>query len=563
MTDLEIENSIKMDNMIEVAKKVDIDSKNLELYGNDKAKINIFNEYNEFYTATPFNNDINRNIKDYPKYKGNLILVTSINPTPYGEGKTTVSIGINDALRLLNKNSVAVLREPSLGPVFGIKGGATGGGYAQISPSIDINLHFTGDFHALTSANNLIASVIDNHIYQGNTLDIKDVTFKRCLDVNDRALRNITINTKNCEREEKFDITAASELMAILCLATSTDDLKRRISNITVGYNSNNMPVTVKELGCTDAVMILLKDAIKPNLVQSLEHNPIIIHGGPFANIAHGCSSIMSIKYALNKADYVITEAGFGADLGAEKFLDIVSPIAQIFPDCIVVNFTLRALKHNGYAPKEEINTESIEYIDKGICNLYRHIENMQNYTNNIVICLNKFTTDTTKEISHVKELIKDKYNLDVMVCDSYSNGGKGSIDLANLITKVCENKNANKIEKPLITNASNIKEAITNIIDKTYHTKDINWVTDIDSKYPKDITFLPCIAKTQYSISDNPKLLGSPENYTFTINKVEYRTGAELAVVHAGSINTMPGLNKDPNLLHMKYDNGKIEGVK
>ena len=373
MTDIEISNNCRMERIEDIARKLNIGEEDLELYGKYKAKINSLN--------------INTN------NHGKLILVTSINPTPFGEGKTTMSIGINDALRKLNKNSLVVLREPSLGPVFGIKGGAAGGGYSQVVPMEDINLHFTGDIHAIESANNLLCAIIDNHIYQGNELGIKKVVFNRCVDLNDRALRNVDIkyDNKGLIREDHYNITVASEIMAILCMAKDIDDLKLRIGNILIGYNMNDEPIYAKDLNCVGAVSLLLKDAIKPNLVQTLENNPAIIHGGPFANIAHGCNSIIATKLGLKLADYVVTEAGFGADLGAEKFLDIKCQVADIKPNCVVINATVRSLKYNGGVDKTNINIENLEALKRGIVNLQRHIENMSKYTKNIIVCLNKF----------------------------------------------------------------------------------------------------------------------------------------------------------------------------
>lgn len=538
MTDLEIASSNNMENITSIASKLGINDNEIEMYGNYKAKIT-------------------RKLNDK---HGKLILVTSINPTPYGEGKTTIAIGINDALNKLGKKAIAVLREPSLGPVFGIKGGATGGGYAQVMPSVDINLHFTGDFHAITSANNLICSVIDNHIFQGNLLNIDEnrILFNRCLDINDRALRNVTLSN----RDEHFNITAASEIMAIICLSKDVDELKENIGNILVGYTKDNKAIFVKDLNCVDAACILLKDAIIPNLVQSLEHNPIIVHGGPFANIAHGCNSIISTKLGLNLCDYTIVEAGFGADLGAEKFFDIKCR-KGFTPDCVVINFTIKALKYNGYCPKEEITNENIDYIKKGFVNLVTHIENVSKYTNNFIVCLNKFNTDTNKEIEYVRTLIKN-LGYDMQICDSYLKGSDGSLELANKIVDVCNNKNDFKFLYEL---EDSIQDKITKICKEIYCASKIeftdNAVKTINEIKELGYSDLPiCIAKTQYSLSNDKNILGKPDNYTINVDRISLKSGARFIVVYLGDIMTMPGLNKTPNLLNMKYDNNKIEGI-
>ena len=538
MTDLEIANKTKIMSIEKIAKKLNIGKENLEMYGKYKAKLDL----------KPTNK------------VGKLVLVTSINPTPYGEGKTTIAIGIHDALSKLKYNSLAVLREPSLGPVFGIKGGATGGGYAQVIPSTDINLHFTGDFHAITSANNLLSSIIDNHIFQGNELNIdpNSIIFNRCLDMNDRALRNINI----ASREEKFNITAASEIMAIFCLAKDLNDLKEKLGNILIGYTYDKKAVFAKELGCIDAMTILLKDALKPNLVQTLEHNPVIIHGGPFANIAHGCNSVIATKLGLSLADYVITEAGFGADLGAEKFFDIKCRNG-FKPDCVVINFTIKALKYNGYAPKEEISIPNLNYIKEGIINLKTHIENVSKYTNNIVVCLNKFNTDTKKEIEYVKKYVEDLgYNFEI--CDSFAKGGKGSINLAEKIVKVCENKNDFKFLYDL---DDKIENKITKICKEIYRAKEVEFTPNaleiIHNIEKLGYDNLPiCIAKTQYSFSNDPKLLGLPKDYKITIDKLKCQTGAGFIVVYLGNIMTMPGLSKKPAAINMYIDENEIRGI-
>ena len=538
MTDLEIEKQFTLEHISNIAKKINICEEELEYYGKYRAKID----------------------KKPSNKKGKLILVTSTNPTPYGEGKTTVLIGINDALRRLNKSSIAVLREPSLGPVFGIKGGATGGGYSQVSPSVDINLHFNGDFHAITSANNLISSTIDNSIYQGNLLNIdpNKVLFNRCLDINDRALRSVGLNN----RKEEFSITAASEIMAILCLSEDLIDLKQRINNILVAYTYDNKPVYVKDLKCADAATILLKDAIKPNLVQTLENNPVIIHGGPFANIAHGCNSIISTKLALSLSDYTIVEAGFGADLGAEKFFDIKCR-QGISPDCVVINFTIKALKYNGYCPKEEITNKNINYIEKGFINLKTHIENVKKFTNNIVVCLNKFDTDDIEEIEYLRNKLCE-LNVNMQICDSYSRGSNGSIELANEIIKVCENEND---FKPLYDLEDTITNKITRICKEIYRIDEIiftdNALNTIEKIEDLGYQNLPiCIAKTQYSFTNDKNILGAPTNYTLEIDKLSLKSGAGFIVVYLGDIMVMPGLNKKPNLINMYIDDNKIEGI-
>lgn len=538
MTDLEIADNTKMQDINKIADKLNLRKSELELYGSYKAKIN----------------------KKATNKRGKLVLVTSINPTPYGEGKTTIAIGINDALRKLKKSSVAVLREPSLGPVFGIKGGATGGGYSQVIPSVDINLHFTGDFHAITSANNLIASVIDNHIYQGNILNIDPtkVLFNRCLDMNDRALRNINLSN----RTEHFTITAASEIMAILCLSENISDLKEKINNILIGYTFDNIAIFVRDLNCADAVSILLKDAIRPNLVQSLENNPVIIHGGPFANIAHGCNSIISTKLALSLANYTIVEAGFGADLGAEKFFNIKCR-KDIKPDCVVINFTIKALKHNGYCKKEEIAKENIDYIKKGFINLKTHVENVKKFTSNIVICLNRYNTDTDNEINYVTNLVKE-LGYSLQLCDSYSNGSNGATKLAKEIIRICENSNDFKFLYDL---NDTIENKITKICKEIYRANDVAF-TDNAVKVIKEIKELGyndlpiCIAKTQYSLTNDKNILGKPDGYNIEIDKISLKTGAGFIVVYLGDIMTMPGLSKSPSLINMKYDHDKIEGI-
>lgn len=532
MTDIEIAISINPKDITEVAKTLGIENK-IELYGSNKAKISL----------------------DLLKQKRNskLVLVTAINPTPMGEGKTTVSISLNDALRKLGKKSILTLREPSLGPVFGVKGGATGGGYAQVIPMEDINLHFTGDFHAITTANNLLCSVIDNHIYQGNTLNIDKVIFKRCLDLNDRQLRVINTglskekNTK--ERIDGFDITAASEIMAILCLSKDLNDLKRRLGNIVIGYDNKGKEITARMLKADGAMTVLLKDAIKPNLVQTLEGNPCIIHGGPFANIAHGCNSIVATNIAMSLGDITITEAGFGADLGAEKFLDIKCRNINTHPDAVVLVATIRSLKYHGGMPKEDIAKESIDYLEKGMNNLYKHIHNLKEvYGLNVVVAINRFSADTNKEISFLEEKL-NKIDVDYAVTDGYSLGSDGSIELAR---KVLDNINKpNNFNYAYDINDS-IKEKIYKVSAKIYGAKDVEYsdvalekLSLLEEKYNN----VPiCIAKTQYSLSDDPKNLDPKKDYNIHVTDLVLKSGAEFIVVLTGDIMTMPGLPKVPN---------------
>jgi len=532
MTDIEIARSINPKDITEVAKTLGIENK-IELYGSNKAKISL----------------------DLLKQKRNskLVLVTAINPTPMGEGKTTVSISLNDALRKLGKKSILTLREPSLGPVFGVKGGATGGGYAQVIPMEDINLHFTGDFHAITTANNLLCSVIDNHIYQGNTLNIDKVIFKRCLDLNDRQLRVINTglskekNTK--ERIDGFDITAASEIMAILCLSKDLNDLKRRLGNIVIGYDNKGKEITARMLKADGAMTVLLKDAIKPNLVQTLEGNPCIIHGGPFANIAHGCNSIVATNIAMSLGDITITEAGFGADLGAEKFLDIKCRNINTHPDAVVLVATIRSLKYHGGMLKENIAKESIDYLEKGMNNLYKHIHNLKEvYGLNVVVAINRFSADTNKEISFLEEKL-NKIDVDYAVTDGYSLGSDGSIELAR---KVLDNINKpNNFNYAYDINDS-IKEKIYKVSAKIYGAKDVEYsdvalekLSLLEEKYNN----VPiCIAKTQYSLSDDPKNLDPKKDYNIHVTDLVLKSGAEFIVVLTGDIMTMPGLPKVPN---------------
>lgn len=528
-SDIEISNDCKLLTIDKIASKLNIKENQYECYGKYKAKLDL-------------------SLLEQKKNKGKLILVTSINPTPYGEGKTTVSVGLNDALNKLNKKSVAVLREPSLGPVFGMKGGATGGGFAQVVPSLDINLHFTGDMHAITTANNLLSAAIDNHIYYGNQLeiDIEKIVFNRCIDINDRFLRNIEIGYNDIKIKEKYNITAASEIMAILCLASSIEDLKKRLGNIIIAYNKKNKPVFAYQLNCIDSLVILLKDAIKPNLVQTLEHNPVIIHGGPFANIAHGCNSLIATKIALNLADYVITEAGFGSDLGAEKFLDIKCQVGNIKPDAIIINVTIKSLMYNGHND-----------LKKGLELLNVHIENMKKYLDNVVVCINKFSNDLVEDINFTKEFCSNK-NVPCILVDSYMNGGSGAIKLASEIIEIT-NKDSNF--KPLYSFNQSIKEKINLICKQIYRAKRVIYSKEIDEKitYLENNNFdnLPvCIAKTPYSLSDDSNKIGVVGNFEVEIKDIKINNGASFIIVYLSNVLTLPGLGKNANLYNIKIDN-------
>ena len=552
MTDLEIAKKIKLDNIIDIAKKIGINEDELELYGKYKAKIS------------------NDNILNNGKLKnGKLILVTAINPTPLGEGKTTVSIGLADGLSKIGKKSILALREPSLGPVFGMKGGATGGGYAQVAPMEDINLHFTGDIHAITTANNLLSALIDNHIYFGNELNIKNVVWKRCLDLNDRQLR--VVNTGLSEeknvvsRMDGFNITVASEIMAILCLSKDIVDLKRRIGNIIIGYNIDNKPVTARDLRADGSLTVLLKDAIKPNLVQTLEHTPALIHGGPFANIAHGCNSIIATKMALKLADYTVTEAGFGADLGAEKFLDIKCKTAGIKPDVVVCVATLKALKYHGGVCKEEINNKNVDALKNGIKNLFRHINNLKNkFGLNVIIAINKFKTDLDSEIEILKRELQ-KINVDISLVECWGKGGEGAIDLANKVVKLseqeCKLKNIYEI-------SDSIEQKINKISNEIYGAEGI----EISENAKKQIEFITklgysdlpiCIAKNQYSFSDDAKDLECNGPFKIHVKEIFLNAGAEFIVVLTGKIFTMPGLPKKPAAENITInDSNEIIGI-
>ena len=551
MTDIEIARSVKMLEISEVAKKIGISDNYLESYGKYKAKI-----------------DLNV-LNDLDKKDGKLILVTSINPTPFGEGKTTMSIGIHDALRKLGFNSLAVLREPSLGPVFGIKGGAAGGGYSQVVPMEDINLHFTGDMHAIGAANNLLCAAIDNHIFQGNNLNIdKDkIVFNRCVDMNDRALRTVMVGLdlgKDVAHENHYSITVATEVMAILCLAKNLKDLKKRLGDILFAYDCNGKPLFVRDLHVEEAMTILLKDAIKPNLVQTLENNPVIIHGGPFANIAHGCNSLIATKLGLKLSDYVVTEAGFGSDLGAEKFLDIKCREGNLKPNVIVINATIRSLKYNGGMIKDELNIKNMDYLEKGICNLQVHIENMKKYLDNIVICLNKFEFDDEEEIDFVQKYC-EQLGCEFAISTSYKDGGEGAIELAKKIVKLCENEVGFNL---LYDENDSIENKIEKVSKEIYHAGGVKYLDEAKESIKRiekmNLDKLPiCVAKTQYSISDDSKKLGYPKDYEITVRDVLVNSGARFIVVYMGKIMTMPGLSKKPAYENMHIDDdGTIYGL-
>ena len=552
MNDIEIANSVELDKIENIAKKIDISEEELECYGKYKAKIN-YSVYEK-----------KKDDKD-----GKLILVTAINPTPLGEGKTTTAIGLADGLQAIEKKSIVLLREPSLGPVFGLKGGATGGGFSQVAPMEDINLHFTGDIHAITTANNLLSAIIDNHIFQGNALDIKTVTWKRCVDLNDRQLRKVNTGLsgeKNMEpRMDGFDITVASEIMAVFCLAENLQDLKRRIGNIIIGYNSLEEPIKVKDLKAEGSLTVLLKDAFNPNLVQTLEHTPGIIHGGPFANIAHGCNSLIATKMALKLADYVVTEAGFGADLGAEKFLDIKCRKANLKPDAVVCVATIKALKYHGGMPKEDIKNESIEYLAKGFENLERHVDNLKNcYSLNVIVAINKYTHDTEAEIKFLQEKLQEK-GINLSLVESWEKGGKGAKDLAQKIVDLVQEPSNFKFAYDL---NETIEDKIKAVAQKIYGAEDVEFSDEakLHIKEIEDLGYsnLPvCIAKTQYSFSDDPKNLECKEPFDIHVQDVVLRAGAEFIVVLTGKIMTMPGLPKIPSAENIDLDeNGNIVGI-
>ena len=552
MTDIEIAENTELKNITEIAKEIDVPEDEIEVYGKYKAKIS---------------DKLYEKLKD--KENGKLILVTAMSPTPLGEGKTTISIAIADGLRKIGKKSILALREPSLGPVFGIKGGATGGGHAQVAPMEDINLHFTGDIHAITAANNLLSAMIDNHIYYGNQLGIEKVVWKRCLDLNDRQLRRVNTGLsgeKNIiPREDAFDITVASEVMAILCLATDIEDLKNRLGNIVIGYNQKNNPIFAKDLKAEGAMAVLLKDAIKPNLVQTLEHSPAIIHGGPFANIAHGCNSIIATKTAMKLADYAITEAGFGADLGAEKFLDIKCRQANIQPNVVICVATIKALKYHGGVSKEHILEENMEALEKGMSNLYKHVDNIRGkFGLNIIVAINKYNTDSEKEIEFVQNEL-EKRKIMSSVVESWAKGGEGAIDISNKIIEVAEKETEFEYMYSL---KETIVEKINNVAMRIYGAKGVIYPEDVTKKIEKieEMGYgnLPiCIAKTQYSFSDDAKNLECDEPFEINVRDVELKAGAGFIVVLAGKIMTMPGLPKVPAAESIDIDeNGKITGI-
>lgn len=553
LSDIEIANQTKLKKITSIATDAGILEDELELYGNYKAKIN-----DKIYSRLA-------NQKD-----GKLILVTAINPTPAGEGKTTTTIGLGQAMKKIGKKAVLALREPSLGPVFGIKGGAAGGGYSQVLPMEDINLHFTGDMHAITSANNLLCAIIDNHIHQGNALNIdsRRISFKRCLDMNDRALRNIIVGlggkVNGVPREDGFMITVASEIMAILCLSKDIIDLKNRLGNILVAYTHDNAPIYAKDLKAHESMSILLKDAIKPNLVQTVEGTPAIVHGGPFANIAHGCNSLRATKIALKLADYCITEAGFGSDLGAEKFFDIKCRIGNLNPSAVVLVATARALKYNGNVKKEDLQKENLTALKRGLENLNSHIDNIKSFGVPVIVAINKFQTDTDNELSIIENFCKQK-NTPVSFSDVFSKGGDGGIDLA---LKVCEAVKEESKFEPLYPLSATIKQKIETVSQRIYGAGSVTY-SKIAEKSIKELQTnfnceLPiCVAKTQYSFSDNPKLLGRPKDFSVTVQDVKISNGAGFIVVMMGDIMTMPGLPKVPAAENMHIDqNSSITGL-
>lgn len=553
-SDIQIAQEAVMKPITEVAKALQIEPDNLELYGKYKAKIS--DEYLNKISGNP---------------DGKLILVTAINPTPAGEGKTTTSVGLGQAFGKLGKKAVIALREPSLGPCFGIKGGAAGGGYAQVVPMEDLNLHFTGDFHAITSANNLLAALLDNHIQQGNELqiDTRSVVWKRCLDMNDRVLRNIVVGlgakTDGMVREDHFVITVASEIMAVLCLATDMKDLKERLGRMVVAYDLKGQPVTAADLKAVGAMAALLKDAMKPNLIQTLEHTPALVHGGPFANIAHGCNSVRATKSALKMADYVITEAGFGADLGAEKFFDIKCRMAGLKPDAAVLVATIRALKYNGGIAKTELGKEDLQALSKGIANLEKHIENLQKFGVPVLVTLNSFVTDTEAETLFVKQFCEDR-GCEFAVSEVWEKGGEGGIALAEKILHTLENKKSDF--KVLYEDDLRLKEKIEMIAGEIYGAEGVNYSGQAEKqlKQLEDLGFgkLPiCMAKTQYSLSDDPALLGRPENFRINVREAYVSAGAGFVVVLTGAVMTMPGLPKQPAAFNIDVnEDGVITGL-
>lgn len=552
MTDIEIARNTQLDKINKVAERLNIDEEYLENYGKYKAKIS---------------NSIYEKLKD--KKDGKLVLVTAINPTPLGEGKTTVSIAIADGLSKIGKNSILALREPSLGPVFGIKGGATGGGHVQVAPMEDINLHFTGDIHAMTAANNLLSSIIDNHIYFGNELDIQEVTWKRCVDLNDRQLRKVNTGLsgeKNVvPREDGFDITVASEIMAILCLSENIEDLKTKLGNIIIGYNSKKEPIYARDLKAEGAMTVLLKDAIKPNLVQTLEHTPAILHGGPFANIAHGCNSIIATKMAMKLGDYVITEAGFGADLGAEKFLDIKCRKAGLKPDAVVIVATIKALKYHGGIEKDKIQEENLEGLKNGMSNLHKHIENLKDkYGLNVIVAINRYTADSLTEIKYIENDLKDK-GVQVSLVEGWAKGGEGATDIAQKLVDLVEMPENFKF---IYEDKDDIKTKIEKVAKEVYGATGVDFSEEASKEIERieklGYANLPvCIAKTQYSFSDDAKNLECKEPFRITIRDVNLKAGAGFVVAISGKIMTMPGLPRVPAAESIDIDeNGNVVGI-
>ncbi len=551
LKDIEIAHQNKMEDIKEIALKAHIKEEYLECYGKYKAKVDV-------------------SFLKEKKEKGKLILVTATNPTKGGEGKSTITIGLADGLRAINKDVIACLREPSMGPVFGLKGGATGGGYAQVMPMEDINLHFTGDMHAITAANNLVSAVLDNSIYQGNPLNIdpKKVTWKRCLDLNDRTLRDVTIaqnkRSNGVERADHFTITVASETMAVLCLAKDMEDFKKRMERCIVAYTYDDKPVTIKDLGIGGSLCVLMREALKPNLVQTLEHTPVLVHGGPFANIAHGCNSIIATKAALKLSDYVVTEAGFGSDLGAEKFLDIKCRTADIKPSAIVLVTTCRALKLNGEIKDDEVSKENVEGVKKGISNLAKHLDSMRQYEVPVIVCLNRFENDSDEEIEVIEKWCKE-VKAAFSLCESYKYGSKGSIDLAQKVVKLCEEENNFHY---LYDEKMSLEEKMIKIAQKIYGAKDVEF-SELAKEKLLDYTkrgygdLLVCMAKTQNSLTDDAKVFGCPKDFTIHVKDVSLSLGAGFVVAYTGNILTMPGLPAHPNACDIGIDDqGEIYGL-
>ncbi len=554
LSDIEIAQAAKMEHIRDIAEKLDIHEDELEFYGKYKAKLS---------------DELTRRVQSNPD--GKLVLVTAINPTPAGEGKTTTTVGLGDAMTLLGKKCVLALREPSMGPVMGIKGGAAGGGYSQVVPMEDINLHFTGDMHAISAANNLLSAMIDNHIHQGNALDIDvaNIVWKRVVDMNDRALRSVVVGlggkVNGVPREDGYMITVASEIMAILCLADDLEDLKKRLGNIIIGYNRSGDPVTARDLRADGAMTVLLKDAIKPNLVQTLAHTPCLIHGGPFANIAHGCNSVIATRLALKLSDYTITEAGFGADLGAEKFMDIKCRAAGLKPDAVVIVATVRALKYNGGAAKADLKIPNVEALRAGIVNLKKHIENMQLYQVPVVVAVNRFDTDSAEELETVIKTCGE-YGVECALSEVFAKGGEGGVELAEKVVAAIERTPSNYA--PLYDENASIQDKIHTIVTKIYGGAGAVYTPKAEKQIKRlealGLDKMPvCMAKTQYSLSDNPALLGRPENFTVTVSTVRVSNGAGFIVAETGDIMVMPGLPKEPAANQIDIDGqGKIVGL-